>query len=148
MVEKEKTPESTVRVTVQRNNTHGETIVLFSPDMDFCMSLRLLYQEKYEIVTTTDPEMILDLVASFHPDLVILDAFPTNPMRRRFKEIKKEYPAAQIMVFYASQFNDRGVREVLRTSVDAAFSKPIDLNEVTERIYGLITGDRGCEVRS
>ena len=65
MIETRKTEDSAVRATGQNHSHEKETIVLFSPDMDFCMSLRLLYQEKYEMVTTTDPEMILVLVTGF-----------------------------------------------------------------------------------
>src|ERR1051326_2532032 len=48
-------------------------IVLFSPDMDFCMSLRMLFQDQYEMSCTTDPDMLLTMVKTMEPDLVIAD---------------------------------------------------------------------------
>jgi DNA-binding response OmpR family regulator len=119
-------------------------VLLYSPDMDFCMSLRLLFQDRYHMVTITDPKMLLMTAREFKPDLVIVDSLPTEMMRRRFEMIKQENPGVRIMSFYASQFHNKQVREYFRRSVDAAFSKPIDLREVIASINELIFqgGDR------
>jgi hypothetical protein len=131
----------------KKNNVHSSrdherdipTIVLYSPDMDFCMSLRLLLQDRYYIVTTTDIKVLLTMVHSFEPTLVIVDSPPTEAMKRRFDIMKEEYPEIRIMFFYASLFNNQLVRNFVRESVDAAFSKPIDLTEVMNSINELVS---------
>ena len=114
-----------------------QAIVLYSPDMDYCMSLRLLFQDRYNMITTTDVNMLVTIVNAFQPDLVIIDALPTERMRRRVELMKRANAAMRVMFFYTQRFADSDVHEFLRTSVDAVFSKPVDLAEITERIREL-----------
>lgn len=125
-----------------RPGSHGakeeqQAIVLYSPDMDYCMSLRLLFQDRYNMITTTDVNMLVTIVNAFQPDLVIIDALPTERMRRRVEMMKRANAAMRVMFFYTQRFADSDVHEFLRTSVDAVFSKPVDLAEITERIREL-----------
>jgi DNA-binding response OmpR family regulator len=114
------------------------TIVLYSPDMDLCMSLRMLLQDDYRIVTTTDVKMLTTMVRAFQPDLVIVDGLPIEFVKRRFESMKKEYPDMHIMFFYASLFNNSWIHGLIHKSVDAAFSKPIELSEIMESIRELV----------
>ena len=114
-----------------------KTIVFYSPDMDFCLSFRMLLQNTYNITTTTDTEMLMMLVKSTHPDLVIADAPPTERMQNRFKLMRRENGHIRIMLFYASNLV-KNIQENFRSFVDEAFSKPIDLSEVTQRIDDLV----------
>lgn len=113
-------------------------IVLFSPDMDFCMSLRMLFQDRYHMACTTDADMLVTMVKTLQPDLVIADCEPTSRMRDRFRIIHLQNPNVRIMFFYFSQFGDRWFRDFIRDSGDVAFSKPIDLDEVTRTINSLV----------
>jgi response regulator RpfG family c-di-GMP phosphodiesterase len=115
-----------------------QTIVLYSPDMDFCASFQLLLEDRYHVVTTTDPDMMLLLVKTFGPDLVIADAAPTRYMQRRFNAIKSNHPTVSIMVFYVSYPQNNIQLEMIHGTVDAIFSKPIDLCDVTKRINELV----------
>ena len=114
------------------------TIVFYSPDLDFCISLRLLFQDQYNMVTITDPRMLLMTVRDLGADLVIVDSLPTEKMRHRFEIMKRENSQLRILSFYASSFDDKKMHKLIRSSVDAAFSKPIDLAEVTESIHELM----------
>ncbi len=110
------------------------TIILYSPDMDFCVSLRMLLQNTYEVLVTTEPDILMMMVKSFKPDVVIVDALPTERMRNRFSVMRKEHPKVRIMMFYASSMESPAQHESIRQYVDAAFSKPIDIVEVLDRI--------------
>ncbi|HEV8539386.1 MAG TPA: hypothetical protein VGR15_10765 [Bacteroidota bacterium] len=139
--------------TTERNHSRQEivdhagarqpTIVFYSPDMDFCVSFRLLLQNQYTMVTITDPGMLLMTARDFMPEVVIVDCLPTEKMKIRFEVLRRENPHVRILSFYASRFDDRGGHEDLRQSVDAAFSKPLDLAEVTESIHDLMTQSVG-----
>ena len=119
------------------------TIVLYSPDMDFCFSLRLLLQDRYNMVTITDHRMLLMTVRDFKADLVIVDSVLTDKMVSRFEAMKRENPQVRILLFYVSRFDDKRVHDFIRQSVDEAFSKPIDLTEVTESIHELMAQEPG-----
>ena len=114
------------------------SILLYSPDMDFCMSLRLLFQNRYTVRTTTDPQMLLLMMREFDPQLAIVDGLPTARMKRWLERIREESSHVRIMFFYVPRFNDRDTRDYIRNAVDAAFAKPVDLTEVTHRIEELI----------
>jgi DNA-binding response OmpR family regulator len=111
-----------------------KTIVLYSADMDFCMSLRLLFQERYRMITTTDVGMLLPTIRAFQPDLVIADAIPTERMRNRFETMRREFPAIRIMLFYAPRFSQQAMHEYVRAFTDVALTKPLDLEEVIVQI--------------
>jgi PleD family two-component response regulator len=113
-------------------------IVLFSPDMDFCMSLRMLFQDRYRMSCTTDPDMLLTMVKTLQPELVIADCLPTQRMYERFRFIHSQNPSVKIMFFYFSPSGDRWFRDFIRNSGDVAFSKPIDLDQVTRTINSLV----------
>ncbi len=74
------------------------------------------------------------MVATHKPELVIVDSLPTERMRQRFTRMRLEHPGIRIMIFYASSLETMVHHELVRQSVDAAFSKPIDLPEVIKRI--------------
>jgi len=119
-------------------NKKRKTIVLYSSDMDFCMSLRLLFQEQYRMITTTDVGMLLPTIRAFQPDLVIADAIPTDRMRSRFETMRRENPGIRIMLFYAPRMGQQALHEYVRSFTDVALTKPLDLEEVTEEIEHLM----------
>ena len=131
-------------------DVHGETsecdtatksIVLYSRDMDFCVSLSMLFQDRYKIVTITDPDMLMTTVKALQPDLLIADAAPTERMRHRFHLMKTGLPTLRIMLFYAAHYGSVGEHDSIRKFVDAAFSKPIDIEEIMRQIREFMTND-------
>lgn len=116
----------------------AKTILLFSPDIDFCASFRMLFQDRYHIVTTTDASMLETSVRALEPELLIADTFPTDRMKRRFSLMKKEDQDLRIMLLYVPPLEDYRLREALRSFVDASFSKPIDLTEISRCIEELV----------
>ena len=115
-----------------------QSIVLYSPDMDYCMSLRLLFQDRYNMITTTDVNMLVTIVNAFQPDLAIIDALPTLRMRHRVEVMKRSNSGLRIMFFCAQRCSDHEVHDFIQTSVDAVFPKPVDLVEITGRIRDLV----------
>lgn len=110
------------------------TIVLFSTDIDFCMSLRMLWQNQYTVVTITDPEMLLTTVRAFQPDVLIADATPSDRMRKRFEMMKRENSHLHIMLLYAPKISNLSLQKEIRKSIDYMFSQPIDVTEVAASI--------------
>lgn len=109
-------------------------IVLFSPDVDFCVSMRLCFQDRYTITTTTDLEMLSMIVHDQRPDLLIADALPTMRIRRRFDAMKRCHARLAIVLMCGSRFLDEETRSYLRKSVITTLYKPVDLAEIGRRI--------------
>jgi len=118
-----------------------DTILLYSPDMDLCLSLRLYFQDRYNVITLTDPELLLTTVHSFHPSVLIVDALPTERMQDRFGSIKREHPDVRIIVFYGSHVGRDHFHEHVQSFVDVALSKPIEIEELAKYIETLVHRD-------
>ena len=115
------------------------TVMFYSPDVDFCVSMRLLFQDRYNVVTISDPQMVMLAVREFNPYLMIVDSAPTTTMEHRFEQIKRENPHIHIMSFYAPELNKPHNARNSSRWVDAAFSKPIDLAEVTKSMNEMLS---------
>ncbi len=124
--------------TTQNHTENKKTILLYSPDMDFCLSLSMLLQDRFNIVTTTDDDMLYDLAQSLQPVLLIADAIPTFRLRYRFEQLKEELPGLRIVMFYVSRVNTRAIQHEIRRFVDAAYSKPVDIEELTKCIHTMV----------
>jgi DNA-binding response OmpR family regulator len=120
------------------NKPKMKSIVLYSSDVDFCISFMLLFQDRYKVTTTSDIEMLTLAVEQHHPDLVIADAVPNERMASRFTQIKQQHPDLPIILFYVSRLENLALKENIVKYVDAMFSKPIDISEVTRRINELV----------
>ena len=66
-----------------------KTILIYSPDLNFCFSLSTVFQDRYEVVTTTDPDFLDSFTTHYATDLVVVDADPSNRMITRFQAMKK-----------------------------------------------------------
>jgi len=118
-------------------NEGMKTIVMYSPDLDLCMSLTLYFQDKYVVVTTTDGNTLAGLVESYHPSLVIADALPTSWILKLFDGWKEKYPDIRIMLFRVWRYDDRKREAAIHKSIDYILYKPIDIDFVAHIVDGL-----------
>lgn len=122
-----------------QEQTPRRTVMFYSPDVDLCSSMRMLFQDRYHVVTVSDPAMVMSAVRESHPYLMIVDSAPTKTMLHRFEVIKEEFPQIHIMSLYAPHFSRNQVSRSSFRWVDAAFSKPIDLAEVTHSMSEMLS---------
>lgn len=114
-----------------------KTIVMYSPDVDLCMSLTLYFQDKYVIVTTTDGNTLPGLVETYHPSLVIADALPTSWILQLFDTWKQMHPGIRVMLFRVWRYDDRKREAAIHKSIDYVVYKPIDIDFVAHIVSGL-----------
>lgn len=114
-----------------------KTIVMYSPDVDLCMSLTLYFQDKYVIVTTTDGNTLPGLVETYDPSLVIADALPTNWILQLFDTWKQAHPGIRVMLFRVWRYDDRKREAAIHKSIDYVVYKPIDIDFVAHIVSGL-----------
>jgi DNA-binding response OmpR family regulator len=141
--------ETSVRVVLQAMERHTagasarvsnqtmKTIVMYSPDVDLCMSLTLYFQDKYVVVTTTDGNTLPTLVETYRPSLVIADALPTSWILRLFDVWKEERPEMRVMLFRVWRYEDRKREAAIQKSIDYVLYKPIDIDFVAHIVNGL-----------
>ena len=114
-----------------------KTIVLYSPNMGLCVSLQIAFEDRYNMLTTTDSEMLMTLVESLGPDLVIIDALPSLNLRKCFAKMKREHPQLRILLFISSRLHNPAVLGSLFPLINAVVCQPITLTEFQRRIISL-----------
>lgn len=119
-----------------------KTIVMYSPDVDLCMSLTLYFQNRYTIVTTMDGNMLPSLVDAHHPVLVIADALPTTWILHLFDMWKQQYRNMRVMLFRVWRYDDRRREAEIHRSIDYVVYKPIDIDFVARIVNGLFETPR------
>ena len=141
--------ETSVRVVLQTMEPYAtgafagasdqvmKTIVMYSPDVDLCMSLTLYFQDKYVVVTTTDGNTLQTLVDTYRPSLVIADALPTRWILRMFDTWKEGHPEMRVMLFRVWRYEDRKREAAIHKSIDYVLYKPIDIDFVAHIVNGL-----------
>lgn len=127
-----------------------KTIVVYSPDVDLCMSLTLYFQDKYVIVTTTDGNTLPGLVERYQPSLVIADALPTSWILELFDTWKQTHPGIRVMLFRVWRYDDRKREAAIHKSIDYVVYKPIDIDFVAHIVSGLfeVPGEQAASPHS
>ncbi len=130
----------------KREQIHGtgvdekkKTILIYSPDLNFCFSLSMLFQDRYTVVTTTNPGMLEAFVGNYSADLVIVDAVPTERMIERLNSLKGLNRNLPIIMLYVYNSRDVGLDKIAREQVDSVFYKPFEVGVVSKRIEELLT---------
>ena len=97
-----------------------------------------LTYENFEVKSTGDPSVVLEYVADFAPDLVILDyrvAGSNGGEICRAIKSNPEYCNTPVIIFSAYVNRDS---ELLAYGCDAIIAKPFDLTELVEKVNNLI----------
>lgn len=117
-----------------------KTILIYSPDLNFCFSLSMLFQDRYSVVTTTNPGMLEAFVGNYSADLVIVDAVPTERMINRLNGLKELNRSLPIIMLYVFNSRDVCLDKIARERVDSIFYKPFEVGAVSKRIEELLAG--------
>ncbi len=115
-----------------------KTILIYSPDLNFCFSLSMLFQNRYNVSTTTNLGMLETFLANYSADLVLIDAFPSSKIIQTLeglKELKRHLP---IIMLYVYNSKEVGMDKAIRGHVDSVFYKPFDIGAVSKRIEELL----------
>ena len=115
-----------------------KTILIYSPDLNFCFSLSMLFQDRYNVITMTSAAMLEELVTNYAASLLIVDAPPTDKLIQllhNVKELNKQFPVIMLYVYSPKEAHlDRAAR----AEVDSVFYKPFDLAAMSKRINELL----------
>jgi len=115
-----------------------KTILIYSPDLNFCFSLSMLFQDRFNVITTTSLGLLDTFVGTYSADLVIVDAIPSQKVLMRLeglRGIKRDLP---IIMLYVYSSREVELDTEIRKHVDSVFYKPFEIDSVSERIEGLL----------
>jgi DNA-binding response OmpR family regulator len=116
-----------------------KTIFIYSPDLHFCFSLSMLFEDRYNVVTTTNPGMLESCVGTYAADLVLVDASPTQTLISQFAKLKTHNERVPIILLYVYSQKSVEMDKAIRTHVDSVFYKPFEIEAVSKRITELLS---------
>jgi len=111
-----------------------KTILIYSQDMTFCTSLLMLFEEQFRVTTTTDIEMLKNLVGVSSVNLVIIDAPPSKTTEQLCQYIKLINNDISIILLYVFRKQSQLWEEKQHAYVDAVFYKPFDIACVSKKV--------------
>ena len=133
--DREKRPEQ-MKKDLDENK---RTILIYSPDLNFCFSLSMLFQDRYNVVTTTNIGILDTSVSNSSADLVIIDAVPSEKMIERLDSMKGANKQLPVIMLYVYNARDVRLDKSIREHVDSVFYKPFEVSAVSKRIEELLT---------
>jgi nitrogen regulation protein NR(I) len=114
-------------------------ILVVDDQKTVCYSLqRLLQAEGYDVVTETNGERALELVAGAAPDLVIMDVrMPEIDGIEALGRIKESHPEIQVIMMTAFSTTEKAIQAMKLGAYDYLL-KPFDNDELLIRVRGAI----------
>jgi DNA-binding response OmpR family regulator len=116
-----------------------KTILIFSPDLNLCFSLSMLFQDRFHVVTTTDLAAVGSLAAEHAPDLMIADAVPSERLMEKMDALQTGFSRLPIILLYVYNARDVALDSAVRSHVDSVFYKPVEISAMSRRIEELLT---------
>ncbi len=113
-------------------------IVIYSPDLNFCFSLSIFFQDRFTVITTTNLGMLETSVRNYSAHLVILDAAPSESILERISSLKSIDPTLPIIMLYVYSTRDMNLDRIIRDRVDSVFYKPFEVAAISGRIEELL----------
>jgi DNA-binding NtrC family response regulator len=115
-----------------------KTILIYSPDLNFCFSLSMLFQNRYNVSTTTNLGMLETFLANYSADLVMIDAFPSAKIIQTLEGLKELKQHLPIIMLYVYNSKDVAMDKAIREHVNSVFYKPFDISSVSKRVEELL----------
>jgi DNA-binding NarL/FixJ family response regulator len=115
-----------------------KTLLIYSPDVNFCSSLSMLFQESYDVVTTTSIGAVNEYAGEHAADLVLIDAVPTEKLIERLDRLKEASPSTAVIMLYVYSAREKTLDATIRNHVNSVFYKPVEMTAVSQRIQELL----------
>jgi hypothetical protein len=114
-----------------------KTILIYSRDLDFSFSLSAIFQDRFNVITTTTPALLDTFVSHYSADLVIVDAEPLEHMIQKIGGLKKLNKDLPIIALYVYTTKEGALDNAIRGHVDSVFYKPLEVGAICRRIEEL-----------
>lgn len=115
-----------------------KTIVIYSPDLNFCFSLSMVFQDRYNVVTTTSLTTLEKSVAHYCAHLLVVDADPSEKMIQRIDRLREANRGIPVILLYVYNAREGTLDRAVRSHIDSVFYKPVEISAVSRRIDELL----------
>ncbi|MGA9117167.1 MAG: hypothetical protein WB626_10360 [Bacteroidota bacterium] len=115
-----------------------KTILICSPDPGLRSGLAMLFQDRYDVLSSETPSL-LNPAGETHPaDLLILDEVPTEALLGAIDHMKAQRGLVPVILLYVCSPRNCVLDRTARDHVDAVFYKPPDVDDVARRVEELL----------
>ncbi len=128
-----------VRVAEQHADKGRKTILIVSPDPNFCLSLSMLFGDRYRVLTAASLSVLQEGVEARGVDLILIDEGPSRKMVDRIDAFRHLNPTLPIIILYVYSPKDVDLDSDLRKAADSVFYKPFEIGTVSKRIDDLLS---------
>jgi DNA-binding response OmpR family regulator len=97
----------------------------------------MFLQDKYNITTTTDLEVIKSVSNNSSVDLVLMDTEPSLEVEVLCENIRSKNSKLPIILTYVYKKQFSEIDKKIREKVNSVFYKPYDLNEIAVKMSSL-----------
>jgi putative two-component system response regulator len=137
------TPKTEIVLTLPRTDTArspGKVLVVDDDAANVRLLTKLLTREGYIVVSAADGEEALAMVASAHPDLVLMDVLMPKLSGYEVCERIKHNPATRLTpVVLITALHEREHKiQGINAGADDFLTKPVDAHELKARAYSLV----------
>jgi len=119
----------------------AKRILIADDEPNIVTSLEFLMEQAgYETKVATNGQEALDLAASFHPDLVLLDImFPAKSGYEVCQRLKSESSTRNIkVVIVSAKGRDVEVAKAMELGADAYIAKPFSTRELVAKVREML----------
>lgn len=132
------TTEKTTRSSSKKDATR-KRIVILSSDATLGLSLSLFFENIYNVVSTSEGEVVEKALESNMVDLLIVDVGPFDTeLLALVGSVRGKNPDLPVIIMYVYQEKIRKLEDKLRSQVNMIFYKPVDLSQVSNEIRVLL----------
>lgn len=103
-----------------------------------CYSLLIFLQETYKVTTTTDLDILKNIVTNSGFDVIILDAEPSKKIVEICKSVSETKSDTPVVLTYVYNNRTKEFEGNIRKYTNSIFYKPFDLNEVSLKLSALV----------
>ena len=128
-----------VRVAEKNADEGRKTILIVSPDPNFCLSLSMLFGDRYRVRTASSLSVLQEGAEERGVDLVLVDEGPSRKMVDRIDAFRHLNPALPIIILYVYSPKDVDLDSDLRKTADSVFYKPFEIGTVSKRVDDLLS---------
>jgi DNA-binding response OmpR family regulator len=98
----------------------------------------MLFQDRYNVITTTNLGLLEKFVGTYSADLVIIDAIPSEKVLERLEGLGGVKSDLPIIMLYVYNSRETQLDTAIRKHVDSVFYKPFEIDSVSDRIGTLL----------
>ncbi|MCH8326326.1 MAG: hypothetical protein IIB83_07180 [Bacteroidetes bacterium] len=116
-----------------------KTILFYSKDYNLCLSLLVYLQDKFNVITTTDFDILDKITSAIKPNLLFLDSDPDAKVENFCENFSTNNNSIPVIITYVYKSSLKAIDKIIRENVHSVFYKPYDLDEISEKVSSLLT---------